>query len=119
MKNKGNEIELKYLWEMIEYYGTKHYNKYWELTHKEFLVFFDKNNPKIEKQTPEAEIAKKKWALYSDMYWHGHKTYKFHFGWSVPTRKAVDAIVKFVGNGSILEIGAGLGVWAFGLNYYN
>ena len=34
------------------------------------------------------------------------------YSWSVPTKKAIAEIKAFVGNDTVLEIGAGLGLWA-------
>lgn len=35
-----------------------------------------------------------------------------NFSWAIPTRGAIDEIVKFVGTEKVLEIGAGRGLWA-------
>jgi hypothetical protein len=112
MSKKDNEIELKYLWLMIEYYGTRHYDKYNSEDVKYFKKFYDPQNPQKYKDTIEAIEAKKKWDLYGEIYWFGYETFKNHFGWSVPTQKAIEKIIKFIKNDSVLEMGSGLGLWA-------
>lgn len=34
------------------------------------------------------------------------------FGWSVPTKQAIEKLKKFIGTDRVLEIGAGYGLWA-------
>ena len=41
------------------------------------------------------------------------------FGFSVPSREALEAISKFVGTDKVLEIGAGIGFWAYLMNLYH
>ena len=37
--------------------------------------------------------------------------YNDNFGWAVPNEQAIRAIVDFVGNDTLLEVGAGYGLW--------
>jgi len=42
-----------------------------------------------------------------------HRAYYIvNFGWSIPTKQAVDKVNDFVANDQVLEIGAGAGLWA-------
>jgi len=34
------------------------------------------------------------------------------YGWSVPSKEAIEEIKKFVGDGRVLEVGSGYGLWA-------
>ena len=34
------------------------------------------------------------------------------YGWSVPSKEAIDKIKNFVGDGKVLEVGSGYGLWA-------
>ena len=40
------------------------------------------------------------------------RDYANQFGWSVPSKEAIEKIKEFVGNESVLEVGAGRGLWA-------
>lgn len=44
--------------------------------------------------------------------WHRWAYYTSTYGWSIPTREALDAIVAFVGTERVLDVGAGAGLWA-------
>lgn len=35
-----------------------------------------------------------------------------HYAWAVPSRETIDRLVEFIGGSSVLEIGAGSGLWA-------
>ena len=60
----------------------------------------------------ESDEKIQEWARDSYMREHYRKD-AFHqnYGWSVPTQEAVQKIKEFVGNGSIIEVGGGLGLW--------
>lgn len=45
-------------------------------------------------------------------YFDRQDKFRTEYGWSVPTRRAIEHIQKFVGNDMILEVGAGKGLWA-------
>ena len=44
--------------------------------------------------------------------WKRRQTFIDHFGWSVPSREAVQTIAAFVGERRVLEVMAGRAVWA-------
>lgn len=44
-------------------------------------------------------------------YDRGEK-FRQEYAWAVPTKKAIEEIKQFVGNEQVIEIGAGLGLWA-------
>ncbi|KKN50718.1 hypothetical protein LCGC14_0629790 [marine sediment metagenome] len=39
-------------------------------------------------------------------------TFRTEYGWSVPTKKAIQKLKSFIGNEKVLEVGAGKGLWA-------
>jgi len=45
------------------------------------------------------------------------KLYVRHFGFSIPTKKSVKELAKYIGNDMVLEIGGGLGLWAYLLSF--
>lgn len=47
--------------------------------------------------------------MFTCIYRH---IYTRTFGWSIPSREATDSICQFIGTSSVLEIGAGKGLWA-------
>jgi hypothetical protein len=77
-------IKKEHLYEMIQYYGPIYKNK-------ESVISFGS----IDLDDPRRRI------------------YVNHFGFSVPSLQSVKQIAKYVGNDSILEIGSGLGLWAY------
>ena len=44
--------------------------------------------------------------------WYRRKDFISQYGFSTPTEEAIDKLVKFIGGDSVLEIGAGYGLWA-------
>jgi hypothetical protein len=100
-KKKDNEIELKYFWNMIDFYATN-YEKY-------KIIKFDmiKKNTKTNKKEKKYLDTDK----YDKIIQFARDVYNKHFGYSIPTRDGISEIIKFIGNDCVLEIGAGLGVW--------
>jgi len=46
-------------------------------------------------------------------------TFCLHYAWAIPSEKAINQIVKFIGTDKVIEIGAGLGLWAYLLSIEN
>jgi len=44
--------------------------------------------------------------------WTRRDQYIQDYGWSVPNEESIDKLVEFINNDSVLEIGAGYGLWA-------
>jgi hypothetical protein len=83
-------IKKEHLYEMIQYYGPIYKNK-------ESVISFGS----VDRDDPRREV------------------YVKHFGFSVPSLQSVKQIAKYVGKDSILEIGSGLGLWAYLLSLEN
>lgn len=44
---------------------------------------------------------------------HGREEFLAKYAWAVPTKHAIEEIGRFVGGDTLLEVGAGSGLWAF------
>ncbi len=99
---KNIEKEKKYLWDMINEYSSytltgSEYNK---LNEKQMDEFVDNNTKENESGYPQ------------------YMTFIRHFGEAIPNKRAVKEIIKFTDGESILEIGSGMGLWAYILQLY-
>lgn len=99
---KNIEKEKKYFWNMINEYSSYaltglEYNK---LNEKQVDEFMNNNLKNNESGYPQ------------------YMTFIRHFGEAIPNKRAVKEIIKFTDGESILEIGSGMGLWAYILQLY-
>ena len=102
------------IWEDLEEYGpggksqpmSHEIEKYKErnpdCTEEDIISF--KEMLKKEPKEPNSHYGIHEWGRRDD--------FVKEYGWSVPSKKAIEKIKGFVGNDSIVEVGSGYGLWA-------
>jgi len=83
-------IPKKYIYEMIEYHGPKK-----KVNNKDITISDIMDNKNIDIDVKRRQLFLK------------------HYSYAVPSNDIISKLAKYIGEDSVLEVGGGLGLWAY------